>query len=514
MRLKPKLWWLWYGCVALAVAVFFSWLQWSANLPDPDSFYHARILTVMLEQGVLYQFPWLQQTSLAQHFTDHHLLYHLISLPWLYWFEPVTALKITQVWLVVALTVALLKNAQQLLRRFHGSVIVALLVLFTVAPFLVRLNLLKASALALLLFFCSLYVLFQKRYGWALLIAMMYVYAHGGFILTLVIALCLFAGDTIAGSLRVTRCKLGDPRPIWATVIGTILGVVINPYFPNNLGFYWQQLVQIGFVNYHSVIAVGAEWYPFDQGEFVGLVSIILIGVVGAIVVGVQQRRRYLYDAPAISLCILSILLCIATLRSRRFIEYFVPVVWLWCVYMIIPQLVDNGWRKKLQWLKREFGRGYLPFMIYMIFAIVFNGGKSIWIAYTTLHQDATPITTFQGASDWLRTNTQEGEIVFHASWDDWPILFYHNPHNYYLVGLDPTFMYLYNRNQYQRWQDISNGKVKDNVASEIKQSFHARYVFIDTTNSSAQLFAAYLARDAQTERVFADDTTQVYHLK
>lgn len=514
MRLKPNRQWLIYSGIALAIAGLFAWLQWTAGLPDPDSFYHARILTIMADQGIVYQFPWLQQTSLALHFTDHHLLYHLISLPWLRWFDPITALKITQVWLVAALTVVLLATVRHLLQRWHVSYVIALAVLFTVAPFLVRLSLLKASALALLLFFIGLSLLFQKRYGWAGLVTWVYVYAHGGFVLAVVAAGIIWIGDTIVRSLLYKRIALGDPRPIFATSGGVLMGLVFNPYFPDNLGFYWQQLIQIGFVNYHSVIQVGAEWYPFDKGEFVGLVSIVLIGVIAAIVVCVQQRKRYAGDYRAISLALLSLVLCIATLRSRRFIEYFVPVAWLWCSYIVLPQLWDGGWRKKLQWLKREFGKGYYPFVGYMLFAILFNCGRAVWITYRTLHQDATSITMFQGASDWLRTNTQEGEVVFHTSWDDWPILFYHNPHNYYLVGLDPTFMYLYNKTQYQLWRDISDGKIKTDVAQTIQRSFQASYVFIDTANTPATLFSAYLARDPQAKRVFADDTTEVYHLQ
>lgn len=503
-----------YSGVALVIAGFFGWLQWTAGLPDPDSFYHARMLTLLADNGIMHQFPWLQETSLALHFTDHHLLYHLISLPWLRWFDPMTALKITQVWLVAVLTVVLLINVQRLLQRWHSSYVVALLVLFTVAPFLVRLSLLKASALALVLFFIGLSLLFQKRYGWAGLVAFIYVYAHGGFVLAILAAALVWLGDTITRSITRRRVVLCDPRPLWTTSIGVLAGLVFNPYFPDNLSFYWQQLVQIGFVNYHSVIPVGAEWYPFDKGEFVGLVSIVLIGVVAALVVVVQHRQRYLHDYRAMSLALLSLVLCIATLRSRRYIEYFVPVVWLWCSYVVLPQLWDNGWRKKLGWLKREFGRGYLPFVGYMLFALFFNCGKAVWVTYRTLHQDAAPVNTFQGASAWLETHTSAGEIVFHTSWDDWPILFYHNPHNYYLIGLDPTFMYLYDKSQYQLWRDLSNGKIKHQVAKTIQQSFQARYVFIDTTNQYGTLFAAYLARDPRSKRVFTDDTTEVYDLQ
>ncbi len=500
-------------CIALGVAVVTLILQWSADLPDPDSFYHARMLTLIADQGLLYQFPWLQQTSLNEQFTDHHLLYHLLALPWLHWTGPVMALKITQVWLVTALTLVLLGTAQYLVQRWHSSMIIAVTVLFTVAPFLVRLNLLKASALALLLFFSILFLLFKQRFAWAMLVSAVYVYAHGGFILSVVSAVCIWLGDTIARSIATKRLYFGDPRPIFTTSTGVALGLVCNPYFPNNFNFYWQQLIQIGLVNYHGVIQVGAEWYPFDQAEFVGLVSVLLIGVVGAFIVFALQYKTYLRDYRAMSLVILSIVLCMATLRSRRYIEYFVPVVWLWCSYLLLPQVWDGEWRKKIQWLRHEFGRAAWPFLGYLIFASIFNAGKSIAITYHTLHDNVDPMITFQAASTWLEQHSQEGDIVFHTNWDDWPILFYHNTKNYYLVGLDPTFMYLRNPSQYQLWRDLSSGEMNVHVASVIQQSFHARYVFVDTTNQTTKRFAAYIGRDSRAKLVFSDDTSEVYEL-
>ena len=79
----------------------------------------------------------------------------------------------------------------------------------------------------------------------------------------------------------------------------------------------------------------------------------------------------------------------------------------------------------------------------------------------------------------WLLKNTEPREIVFNADWDDFPFLFFYNQKNYYIVGLDPMYMYKYDKKLYRLYQRITKGKVKK--PSEIILSvFKARYVFVD----------------------------------
>ena len=66
--------------------------------------------------------------------------------------------------------------------------------------------------------------------------------------------------------------------------------------------------------------------------------------------------------------------------------------------------------------------------------------------------------TTFQDASMWLMEHTEPGERVYQTDWDNFPELFYFNTHNTYIVGLDPTFMYLANPELYLLWRSIGRG--------------------------------------------------------
>ncbi len=64
---------------------------------------------------------------------------------------------------------------------------------------------------------------------------------------------------------------------------------------------------------------------------------------------------------------------------------------------------------------------------------------------------------------EWLRINTEPGEVVFNANWGWFPLLYYHSPKNYYLTGLEPRFSYVFNPSLYWLYDHIGrDGMVCD----------------------------------------------------
>jgi hypothetical protein len=76
-----------------------------------------------------------------------------------------------------------------------------------------------------------------------------------------------------------------------------------------------------------------------------------------------------------------------------------------------------------------------------------------------------------------MKENIPAKETVFHGDWDDFPELFFYNPNNYYLTGLDPIFMYASDPDLWIRWKKIGRGETS-NPDIEIKKNFNARYAF------------------------------------
>jgi hypothetical protein len=85
--------------------------------------------------------------------------------------------------------------------------------------------------------------------------------------------------------------------------------------------------------------------------------------------------------------------------------------------------------------------------------------------------------------------------VVFTDDWDIFPVFFYHNRHNHYIVGLDPKFTHQREPELWDRYVKISRGEVPStirltaardtgNVAtvglSDIRDRFRARFVVCD----------------------------------
>jgi hypothetical protein len=69
----------------------------------------------------------------------------------------------------------------------------------------------------------------------------------------------------------------------------------------------------------------------------------------------------------------------------------------------------------------------------------------------------------------FLAENSDQGEIVFTDDWDIFPVYFYYNTHNHYIVGLDPKFTHARRPDLWERYVKISRGKVPADVSVEVR---------------------------------------------
>jgi hypothetical protein len=116
----------------------------------------------------------------------------------------------------------------------------------------------------------------------------------------------------------------------------------------------------------------------------------------------------------------------------------------------------------------------------------------------------------FAGASAWLKGNTPAGSRVFQTDWDDFPRLFFYNTHNTYLIGLDPTYMQLYNAKLYDLWVDITQGDIQ-RPSEVIYSRFGARYVVSDLNHKD---FIHQAENDSSLIEVYRDDEAVIFALK
>ncbi len=108
-------------------------------------------------------------------------------------------------------------------------------------------------------------------------------------------------------------------RPLLYTLAGTVLGLFINPYFPNNLVFAYRHMLPK--LTETTEISVGNEWFPYTtrqllENSFLSLVAFVS----GALAMGLRGRRM---DTRTATSFFLAILFGFMLFQSRRFIEYF-----------------------------------------------------------------------------------------------------------------------------------------------------------------------------------------------
>ena len=485
-----------YLILFLVVGAYFLWLNSTPSFTDPDSFYHAKIAELIKDFGPVKDFHWLPFTTLDDVYIDHHFLYHLILIPFLLVFNPLLAVKISAV-IFAALAILVF---QWLLDKFKikHSLAYTILLLF-VHQFIFRINLAKIPSLSLIFLLCFIYLLFtnKNRWSWPMFaLSFSYVWLYGGWPIMLGIALVYF--------LISLKAKLFS-----STMAGIICGLVINPYFPQNILFYWQQTIQIGLINFKSIINCGGEWYGMSFFSLVQYDLFIIILLILALLIFFIYLKKQ--DSKNWTLLIISIIFFILTLKSQRNIEYFIPLVLLFSSFTISDFLEFKKINLISQIVKLYFKYQTIT-LLFIILSVLylpiiiganFNGLKENLRKNYNFNQ-------FTGIVAWLKENSQEGDIVFHDNWDDWPVLFYHNSYNRYIIGLDPTFMYLKNERQYWSWKNITTGLTSKNICAIIKDEFAAHYVFVKIGNEKLK---NNLDQDNLCQLVYYDKDGFIYKI-
>jgi hypothetical protein len=105
--------------------------------------------------------------------------------------------------------------------------------------------------------------------------------------------------------------------------------------------------------------------------------------------------------------------------------------------------------------------------------------------------------------------NTPAGERVFQTDWDDFPRLFFYNTHNTYMIGLDPTYLQLYDADLYDTWVQITRGEIEQ-PSQIIASRFSARYIHSDLNHKN---FLRLAAEDPGLKEVYRDGQAVIFEV-
>ena len=478
---------------AVAIGVIFWRLQWSTDsicCGDFDGYYHikwSRMLWESLKQGNLPPaFTWLPLTTLEpRSFVDHHLLFHGFQIPFTFGDLRMGA-KISAAlfgslavfscyWLIVRY-------------RIRYPLIWLLALLASSAPFLYRLNMAKAPPFAIIFLIVGIYLLFTRKYWPLVILAFVFTLTYDMFVL-------LIVAGVIWTAVIVWTERRFEWQPLVWIIVGSIAGLVINPYFPTNLQLLYaharMKITTDGFST-----EVGKEWYPYNSLEFLGN-SLVACAAMVAGYIGFDPADRKRAHHSLFFLAFATVLM-LMTAAWKRFVEYWPPFAVLFAAFSLQPWL--QGARSTFTHLSTDILDELQPFLDRPASARkTGDDTKAVWQAmaigvvavmlatalFFNLRVTRNDIASserhdhYRAGAEWMRANIPAGQLVFNTDWDDFPRLFYFDPSHKYVSGLDPTYLHDKNSNLSELYKRITLGEEED-PGPLIRDRFGSRYVFTD----------------------------------
>jgi hypothetical protein len=476
---------------ALAIVQFAS-----PDLPDNDGYYHIKLASLMRTEGLKPDFPWLPLSILnADEFYDHHFLFHVALIPFTF-----GDLRLGAKWAAVSFAALAFLSIWYLFhrQRIPYGWLWALALLGISDAFLYRMSITRAQSLSLAVLALGMTWMLEGKHRHLAVLSFLYVWLYDAFPLLPVLAF-----------LHLTAIALIEQRfeyrPMLFVGAGILAGMLINPYFPDNIIFSFRHMLPK--LAEATSVSVGNEWYPYDTSQLLenSLPALVALGS-AILALGLAGRKMDVRTGFAL----LAVLLFgLMLFQARRFIEYFPPFVLIFAAFAwarLLPDLQAAAVppARSKPWATV---RGSLPAAL-LAAMVVFSAFKSLPGTQVSL-RDSKPHNLYAGASAWLEANTSPGERVFQTDWDDFPRLFYYNTHNTYLVGLDPTYLQLYDRDAYDLWVLITRGEISQ-PSQFIANHFHSRYVHSDLKHGD---FLRQAEKDPGLHEVYRDDQAVIFEV-
>ncbi|HEX8352092.1 MAG TPA: hypothetical protein VF611_04310 [Pyrinomonadaceae bacterium] len=524
---------------ALLVGAVFWYLQFSTAsicCGDYDAYYHFRWSRMLWDGMRAGSFPpsfdALPLTTLnPRDYVDHHFLFHVLQIPFTFFSDFQTGAKLGT-WLFACL--AILSCYWLMLRNGLSYPLVWLVALVgSSAPFLYRMNMGKAMSVSIVLIVVGLHLLFERRYRWLLPLSFFFALTYDMFAL-LVAATLMWSFVILWSERRV------EWRPVAFVAAGSLLGFVINPYFPHNFQLLYEHLV-IKVTAKDFSTTVGSEWYPYSTWEFLGNCGVALAAMVAGYVAFKDSADRG--RQRALLLLLFSTFLMIVNMRWRRFAEYFPPFAVLFAAFAVEPLIRAARERyasrepSEAEGLVPEEGaRAHEPArvenaraweMVFVATAFVLLAAPLVWYARVTSHDIAGMAGPdyYKGGGAWLSKNADRGELIVNTDWDDFPKLFFYNPQLAYVSGLDPTYLLDKDKRLAELHGRITIGRelsddeianlgplIRDNFCvGEGPQRRCARYVFTDHEHED---FYNHALDSGWFDEVYADGDCSILRIR
>lgn len=456
-----------------AFCAWFSVLMPWDKLPDPDAFYHATMAKLTWERGPITDFPWLDLTTLGEHYADQHFLFHVLQSPFVHYLGLAQGSRVSS---LLFATLSLMGVCFVFYRLRLRPFWLWPLLLALANPFSTRMVLGKASPIAIVLWLIGLSaaltpsrlhpVTKQGGLGLVFIASLLFALTHGGWIILPGSILILIIGQVVYFKAIENKKWLESITgahwfSLVSSVLGIIVGLLLHPGRNEMFQLLWIQVIKIGLITPQGILPMGVEWEAASPGAMLAITSvfgiILLLIIPGLIFARLSFQRKSsmtigeivdrddkinaeFFMRFIISWSLLMAFLTALTLKSSRFSEYFLPALALWTA--ALAQLVD--WKELFNWL--SFGNGTISkhlihfVIVISIFVVI---AQSVLNGFTALHNKSQfKDNQYLSATQAISDRAMVGDRVYHSQWDEFPVLFSRDRRLKYVAGLDPNFLY------------------------------------------------------------------------
>ena len=456
-------------------------LQWFIPYPiDDDTAYHFCVGQLIKKYGILHEFPWTPFSWQSDHYADKEFIFHLIFLP-LGNLGFVTAAKLvgTLAGALVLTILFFILRAERI--RFAG--VWALLPLGC-SEFVFRLGLVRPHLLSITLALIVMWAFARERLY--LLAAAVFFYP-----LTYVafwqIPLLLIIAAEAARLLAGERVRW---KPVAIVIAGITIGLALHPNTYNLIQINWIHMSDILFQKAwgRQFMNLGKEFNPYplvDWGRYL-VVIVIMMGV--ALVLSWRHRRS---SSVPFAFALASFTFGLLTVRSLRFLEYFVPFS-VAALALASPHL---RWR-------------FLPqalLVLSLLYTIALGTEPYRNLSFKHKAHIDPEIARF------FSQKIPVGSQVFTTGWDYTGNLMLALPERYFIVAADPTLFYKKDPKLYDIWYRIPLDAPIDSVEA-IRLLFKSRFV-ISLNFTAYWPFFDTLRSDPTVKTLFANEKWLLFDL-
>jgi len=462
--------------VSLIFLVILSLIQYIIpNIVGFDGYYHIKTADIIKKEGFIKEFPWAKHTIFANNYADIQILFRILHIPFTFLGLELGA-KIASIIFGTSAFVIFFWFLRD--NKIRYPLFWTLLYLFTSANLMNRFLLPRQMPLVIALMILTIYFLQRKKYLFLGITSLVFVLLHSSFVFQLILIILYFVLE------KIFTKKL-NYRILVYSFTGLMIGIAINPYFPNNITLLYKQIFEVNLVaNLFNV-----EWKPWTFFEFIKNNVLVLFYLIVSIFILIKNKKISKTQSMYFSL---TLFFFIYTIISRRMQEYLIPFSILTVSLLLNFYLIKFNENKLFK---------YFKFLIVLLLIIIAS------VNYTLLRNDVINnnfLFNFDKCAGWMKNNIPKNSLVFTNAYA-FPYLFSKNSDLIYTHGIDLTYSYLYDPKKFERYMGILQGKLKED-RDYIVEDYQPDYVFSGKIKQDVQLFSYIIKNKENYKAVYEDE--------